>query len=581
MARKRFPATVLFRSLFFSGSLSLIATFAQPLGKGVISGTVVDGESGDAIRKAVVTLSLPGPPRRWATTRTDGSGRFQFDGLPAGKYDLRATKASEGSAIYGANHLRELGDTIALGDGETRGNLTLRFLHSASISGHVYDSDGEPVADVTVNLLRRGRNMGAPILTNYRTASTDDRGEYHISSIDPGQYYLRTTATRLGRFGGPGTGDEAILVDQFYGGARDSKDAAPIHVGGGESLAGLDFRLVAEPAVEVRGQILCVPAESVPASQQVEAEPGGFFMSRGPAIRVTVTPADAGSLNGQGRWTQSVTAQDPEHHFQMPALPAGRYRIEAVLQAGNKAYGASQVLDLHANSGEIALTLAPAVDLAGTLRVEGQAPPAEAGVVRLNGVAAARQGGFRVQLARPGSGRNSVTANVGADGKFSLPQIVSGDWRLSVTPVPPGFLKSARLGDKDVRFSTFEIGSNTDTPLNIVVSMNTATVEGEIDTEGDSKRAGVVIAPVGPYHNLARYYYGTTANDKGKFHISGIAPGKYKIFAVEKMAPASFRTPEAADQLDELGQVIDLSEGATLEAHPKLIPVDRAAKALQ
>jgi hypothetical protein len=577
---------VLFRSLFLLGVISLIAAFAQPLGKGVISGTVVDGESGDAIRKAVVTLSLPGPPRRWATTRTDGSGRFQFDGLPAGKYDLRATKASEGTAIYGANHLRELGDTITLDDGETRGNITLRFLHSASISGHVYDSDGEPVADVAVNLLRQGRNLGAPILTNYRNATTDDRGEYRISSIDPGQYYLHTAPSRLGRFGGPGTGDEAILVDQYYGGARDSKDAAPIHVGGGESLAGLDFRLVAEPAIEVRGQILGVPVESAPESQQAESEHfGGLIVSHGgmggPGIRVTSSPAEASSLNGSGRWTQSVTAQDPEHHFQMPALPAGRYRIEAVLQAGNKTYGASQVLDLHANSGEIALTLAPAVDLAGTLRVEGQAPPVEAGVVRLNGAAAARQGGFRVQLARPGSGRNSVTANVGADGKFSLAQIVSGDWQLSVTPVPPGFLKSARLGDKDVRFSTFEIGSNTETPLNIVVSMNTATVEGEIDTEGDSKRAGVVIAPVGPYHNLARYYYGTTANDKGKFHISGIAPGKYKIFAVEKMAPASFRTPEAADQLDELGQVIDLSEGATLEAHPKLIPVDRAALALK
>jgi protocatechuate 3,4-dioxygenase beta subunit len=584
MARKRFPAMVLFRSLFFSGVLSLIAAFAQPLGKGVISGTVVDGESGDAIRKAVVTLSLPGTPRLWATTRTDGSGRFQFDGLPAGKYDLRATKASEGTAIYGANHLRELGDTITLGDGETRGNITLRFLHSASISGHVYDSDGEPVADVAVNLLRQGRNLGAPILTNYRNASTDDRGEYHISSIDPGQYYLHTTATRLGAFGGPGPGGEAILGDQFYGGARDSKDSAPIHVGGGESLAGLDFRLVAEPGVEVRGQILGVPAESAPESPQAESEHSGALIIShggmgGPAVRVTISPAEAGSL--QGRGTHTVTARDPEHRFQMPFLPAGRYRIEAVLEAGNKTYGVSQVLDLHANSGEIALTLAPAVDLAGTLRVEGQAPPVEGGVLRLNGVAVPRQDGFRVQLARPGSGRNSVTANVGADGKFSLPQMVSGEWQLSVSPVPPGFLKSARLGDKDVRFSTFEIGSNTETPLNIVVSMNTATVEGEIDSEGDPKRAGVVIAPIGTYHNLARYYYGTTANDQGKFHIRGIAPGKYKIFAVEKMAPASFRTPEAADQLDELGAVIELAEGATLQAHPKLIPVDRAAKALQ
>src|ERR1700733_14165866 len=155
-------------SMVLCATISLVLARAQPLGTGAISGTVVDGESGDAIRKAVVTLTLEGTPRRWATTRTDGSGRFQFEGLPAGKYDLRATKGDEGTAVYGANKLRELGDLITLGDAEIRGALTLRFLRSASISGHVYDSEGDPVADANVNLLRQGRNLGAPILTNYR-----------------------------------------------------------------------------------------------------------------------------------------------------------------------------------------------------------------------------------------------------------------------------------------------------------------------------------------------------------------------------------------------------------------------------
>jgi hypothetical protein len=100
VAGKRLPALV------FCASVSLAAALSQPLGKGVISGAVVDGESGDTIRKAVVTLTLEGTPRRWATTRTDDSGRFQFDGLPAGKYGLRATKVGEGTAIYGANHVK-------------------------------------------------------------------------------------------------------------------------------------------------------------------------------------------------------------------------------------------------------------------------------------------------------------------------------------------------------------------------------------------------------------------------------------------------------------------------------------------
>ena len=46
------------------------------------------------------------------------------------------------------------------------------------------------------------------------------------------------------------------------------------------------------------------------------------------------------------------------------------------------------------------------------------------------------------------------------------------------------------------------------------------------------------------------------------------------------MAGANFRNPEAADQLNELGEEIDLAEGASLTLHPKLIPMERAREAL-
>ena len=105
----------------------LAVAWCQPLGKGTISGSVVEGENNDPIRKAVVTLTLQGTPRRWATARTDSSGHFQFEGLPAGKYDLRAAKVNEGAAIYGADSVRELSDLITLVDGQTRNGIILRF----------------------------------------------------------------------------------------------------------------------------------------------------------------------------------------------------------------------------------------------------------------------------------------------------------------------------------------------------------------------------------------------------------------------------------------------------------------------
>ena len=190
--------------------------------------------------------------------------------------------------------------------------------------------------------------------------------------------------------------------------------------------------------------------------------------------------------------------------------------------------------------------------------------------------------GFRIEIARPGTLQSSVTSPVGPDGRFTLKQAPVGEWQLAVTPVPPRISQVGAARRQDVRFTNFEVGSD-DTSLNIVVSAHTATVEGEIDSRpSDSKRAGIVIAPVaGPYHTLARFYYGADSDDAGKFKLTGIAPGKYKIFALEKMAAGSFRNPEAVDQLGEFGDVMDLAEDMTFEAHPKSIPMDRAVKALQ
>jgi hypothetical protein len=163
---------------------------AQPPGSGVISGIVLEASNDDPVRKAIVTLTWQGAPRSWATSRTDSSGQFKFEGLPPGKYDLRATKAGVGTAIYGATSVRELGELIALEDDETRAGVKLRFLHSATISGRVLKPHGDPAANVLVTLLGPGRNLGERVLVQYRGDSTNDRGEYRFDEVAPGQYCI-------------------------------------------------------------------------------------------------------------------------------------------------------------------------------------------------------------------------------------------------------------------------------------------------------------------------------------------------------------------------------------------------------
>jgi protocatechuate 3,4-dioxygenase beta subunit len=529
-------------------ALFAAAAGAQP-GAGVISGTVAEAATGDAVRKAVVRLTWQGTPQAWALVRTDSSGRFRFENLPAGKYALRATKAGVGAAVYGANSVRELGEVIELADGQTRDGVTLRFIHSASISGRVVDTDGDPIAGTGVSLMRMGRNMGERVPMNYRMASTNDRGEYRITNIDPGEYYPVIQSARGWRMGLP-------TARQFYGGAREIKDAAPIVLRGGESLTGIDFHATLDPLVRLHGRVMGVPDLNPSENHR-------------PGFAVSLNSEEPGSPG----WGQGTFAAAPDFRFDFGEIPPGRYRLFAgvpgpPVDGKPHSYSASQLVDIREGIGDLLLNLSPGSDLKGQLRIEGNgAPPVTS---------------FNIVLGTRGlPSRRNVSARPAADGHFTLSEVTEGEWALAVNPLPRGaFVKSALLGDKDVRFTFFELG-RTDAALNIVLSMNSGKVEGEVDAAGaDSTRAGILLAPYGPLHNLTRFYYNTPAGADGKFKFTGIPPGKYKVFALEKMAAVNFRSPEATDNLDSLGTEIDVAEGASVQVRPKLIPIERAREAL-
>jgi Carboxypeptidase regulatory-like domain len=524
-----------------SAIFSAIA-FAQPAGTGVISGIVLEASNDEPVRKAIVTLTWQGAPRSWATSRTDSSGQFRFEGLPPGKYDLRATKAGVGTAIYGASSVRELGELITLEDGEIRGGVKLRFLHSATISGRVLNPHGDPAANVLVTLLTPGRNLGERALVRYQSATTNDRGEYRFDDVAPGQY--RIHAQQPPEFGGA-----EPLTTQFLGG-RDSKDATIFSIHEDETLAGIDFHMTSEPAVQIHGLVTGVPET----------------LRDGGEISIFLWTADEYVDN---YWGNTLLTRAPDYAFSFDARP-GRYGLDAHVEIDGKSWTASQFVDTSHVPEGIALTLAPPLDVKGKLRIEGNAGPV--------GPAASS---FDLRLTRRGYGP-LISANAAADGSFTLKQVPPGEWVLNVDPLPPGaFLKAARFGDQDVRFARMEIDPGSQDSLNVVMSMNTAQVHGQVDAGGgDSKRAGILIAPTGQYSTFTRFFYGVAADDTGKFELKDIAPGKYKIFALEKLAPGEFKTPEASGQLDPLGEEIDLAEGAILEVHPKLIPVERAREAL-
>jgi uncharacterized protein (DUF2141 family) len=542
-------------------AIAVVASIAvgQEAGHTVISGTVVEASTGEPVRKAIVTLTLQGAPRRWATARTDSSGQFTFAGLPAGKYDLRATMQDVGTAwgsgaillveggdyiapqsyapvYYGSTGSGKIPELISLGEGETRGGLKLLFIRPGNITGHVFEPDGHPAANVSVTVL-----SGKRAQVNLRRDITDDSGEYQFIGLDPGDYYLLATPQNQGaRPQGNGNG---LLTPQYYGGGREQRDSTVLHVRGGESLTGADFHLRAKQPHTIHGHLTGVPVLA-PEREEVLIRLG----------------------------SRAYLAHGPDYSFDFSNLLEGVYRVETRVNVGNQVWAASQPVDTRTAGDDVILPLAPPIDIKGQLRIEGEAEQAKAAV--------------EVRLVRENSNDVPIAAKPGADGGFILKQVLAGEWVLNwvlnVDKLPAdAFLKSASLGDQDVRFKPFTIGPGSTGPLNIVISTRTAQLAGEVEAGGgDPKRAGIVLAPIGPFHNLTRFYYGAVSDDSGKFQIANLAPGKYRIFALEKLAPQPFRNPEAADQLGDLGTEIELMEGAELTVHPKLILAGRAREAM-
>jgi Carboxypeptidase regulatory-like domain len=540
-------------------AVAVVASIAlgQEAGRAVISGTVVDASTGEPIRKAIVTLTLQGAPRRWATARTDSSGQFTFAGLPAGKYDLGATMQGVVAAwgpdvtllrqdgyvvpriyagrFYGTTGAGKAPEPIAIEEGEIRGGLKLLFIHPGSITGHVFEPDGHPAANVIVTVL-----SGKRAQVNLRSDITDDSGEYQFIGLDPGDYYLLATPQNQGARSQSGNG---LLTPQYYGGSREWKDSTVLHVRGGENLTAADFPLHAEPPHTIHGHLTGVPVLP-PEHEEVLVRLGG----------------------------QVYLAHGPDYSFDFSSLLEGVYRVEARVEAGGQVWAVSQPVDTRTAGDDVILPLAPPIDIKGQLRIEGEAERAKSDL--------------EVRLVRENSPENFKDAPIagrpGADGGFILKQVPAGEWVLNVDKLPAGaFLKSASLGDQDVRFKAFTVGMGSTGPLNIVISTRTAQLAGEIEAgSGDPKRAGIVLAPIGPFHDLERFYYVAVSDDSGKFQFAHVAPGKYRIFALENMAPQPFRNPDAADQLGVLGTEIELTEGAESTVHPKLILAERAREVL-
>ena len=279
-----------------------------------VAGQVLESSSRSPVAGAeVMLIRVEVRPRSLDQTTivtTDRFGRYFFQGLEPGQYRVDVRKPGFALLINAAPQ-------VTLAAGEQRTSLDVLLHKGAVIPGRVVNEDGEPLAHVDVVALRRAPGFrNAPPLRRGSLMpvgigdETDDRGEFRLFGLQPGDYYVQARDQR--RLSGHLAGAiGSAMLPTYFPSAAEAVNAIPITVAEGETAAPVEIRIITVPAFEVSGVVMDEAGQPV-ANAQVALSPDDATQPRGPMM---------------GGWHRTRT--DTAGRFTLGGVTSGNYILVA------------------------------------------------------------------------------------------------------------------------------------------------------------------------------------------------------------------------------------------------------------
>ena len=153
-----------------------------------IAGSVVSKADGRPLGRARVTVRDAKEPQKFQSMVTAEDGKYEFNGVPAGKYSLTGAKRGFIAASYDQHD--QYSTAIVTGAGLETETLLLRLAPNAVIAGKGLDEANDPVRHAQVTLYYNDHSSGVDQIRQFRSAQTNDLGEYELTPLMPGTYFL-------------------------------------------------------------------------------------------------------------------------------------------------------------------------------------------------------------------------------------------------------------------------------------------------------------------------------------------------------------------------------------------------------
>jgi hypothetical protein len=512
-------------------------------GTGTIRGRVTTTDSAEPLRRVRVRLTPQDvtlqEPR---TTITDDDGRYVFAQLPAGRYEVDASKGGYVEVAYGQRRPFEKGRPIELADRQVLDRVDMKLPRGAIVAGRVVDEAGEPVARASVQLARHRYIDGARKLVAVSGDSTDDRGEFRIFGVPPAEYVLSATFSEL-EFR---SADRLRYVRTFLPGTSSLADARPIAVKLGEELTGLTVALVREQTASISGVVRQPTPSPFPFSMVVARRKG-----------------DDLSVSHDG-----IAGTDGT--FSIGGVLPGTYVVEAQSFSGVRA--SAEVTLSGADVSGVILTLSGGTRARGQVRFEGGTPPRDLQPSQLFLFAESFDGEpMSVNAADPRS-------PVAADWTFELTGL-TGRGFISGGSANGWIVKTVTLNGTDFTDSPIDFSSGDVNGIEVLLSNRTSTVAGQVADGGGAVAgdASVVIFPRDPdkWTRRARSIAAARPDQQGRFSIVGLPAGQYLAIAVDYLEEGEERDPDLLKEWGRLATSFTLGDGETRTVNLLVTPSSR------
>ena len=202
-------------------------------------------DTGRPLRRARVTLSGPELGREGRSTSTSLDGRYEITGLPAGRYTIRVTRSGYLPLQLRSAPAARAGQAAPAADKQAIDRVDFSMPRSSVISGQITDELAEPVADVQVFAMRstyfQGRRRMVPVGP---PARTDDAGEYRLTGLSPGSYFVMAALRETWTVTENGVERTMGYAPTYAPGTASLTDARRVTVAVGQSAGNNNFALM-------------------------------------------------------------------------------------------------------------------------------------------------------------------------------------------------------------------------------------------------------------------------------------------------------------------------------------------------